>query len=59
MSLPADAPEQRWRALAAEARACLAGIAEPEARRIMQEIVTAFDFLEKRANAHKQRKVGH
>jgi hypothetical protein len=41
MSSPVDAPEVRWRILAAEARAGLAAMAEPEARRMLQEIATA------------------
>jgi hypothetical protein len=52
-----DALAERWRALAAEARACAAAMMQPEGRRIMQEIAAAYDALARRASAvtdHKQ-----
>jgi hypothetical protein len=45
-----DAGQVKWRALAAEARACAAEMAEPRARRLMQEIATAYESLAERAN---------
>jgi hypothetical protein len=46
----------RWRALAAEARACAAAMMQPEGRRIMQEIAAAYDVLARRATAVKDPK---
>jgi len=57
--MPTDTPSQKdgaqakWRALAAEARACAAGMAEPRAQRIMQDIAAAYESLAQRANARK------
>jgi hypothetical protein len=51
-----DGLVERWRALAAEARACAAAMMEPEARRIMQEIAAAYDFLARRAHAARDHK---
>ena len=44
-----DGKEAKWRALAAEARACAAEMAEPRARRIMQDIAEAYERLAQRA----------
>jgi hypothetical protein len=51
-----DGLAERWRALAAEARACAAAMMQPEARRIMQEIAAAYDGLARRASAGKDHK---
>ena len=51
-----DALAERWRALAAEARACAAAMMQPEAQRIMQEIAAAYDVLAQRATAVKDHK---
>jgi len=59
--MPTDTPTQEdggqanWRTLAAEARACAAEMAEPRARRIMQDIAAAYESLAQRANARKNR----
>jgi hypothetical protein len=57
--MPTDTPSQKdgaqakWRALAAEARACAAEMAEPRAQRIMQDIAAAYESLAQVANARK------
>lgn len=51
-----DGLAERWRALAAEARACAAAMMQPEARHIMQEIAAAYDVLARRASAVKDHK---
>ena len=52
--MPADTPsdkageQAKWRALAAEARACAAAMSEPRARRIMRDIAAAYELLAER-----------
>jgi hypothetical protein len=45
----------KWRALAAEARACAAEMAEARARRLMQDIAAAYDRLAQRADEQNPR----
>ncbi|HEU0160674.1 MAG TPA: hypothetical protein VFR00_15230 [Hyphomicrobiaceae bacterium] len=53
---PANAEEPaKWRALAAEARACAAAMAEPRARRLMQDIAAAYEKLAQRADSQSPR----
>jgi hypothetical protein len=44
-------PETRWRALAAEARACADEIRDPRAQRILKQIAAAYERLAARARA--------
>jgi hypothetical protein len=59
--MPMDTPAEnhggqaKWRALAAEARARAAEMAEPPARRIMQEIAAAYESLAERTKVRKNR----
>jgi len=45
MSAEQHGRKAKWRALAAEARACAAETSEPRARRILQEIAAAYERL--------------
>ena len=47
--------EERWRSLAAEARALAEEMADPQARQIMLRIAASYDRLATRAKAHKDR----
>ena len=53
--MPADADvAERWRTLAAEARAAAAGLTDPEAKRIMLSIADGYEVLARRAEARKK-----
>ena len=47
--------EERWRSLAAEARALAEEMTDPQARQIMLSIASSYDRLAIRAKAHKDR----
>jgi len=56
--MPADKedPATKWRALAAEARACAAEMRDPRAQRLLEEIAAAYASLAARARAGKTAK---
>jgi hypothetical protein len=53
--MPSDADVgERWRALAAEARAAANELTDPEVKRIMLRIATGYEVLARRAEARKK-----
>jgi hypothetical protein len=56
--MPADKqdPETKWRALAAEARACAEQMRAPQSQRILKGIAAAYERLAARARAGKPAK---
>ena len=56
MSSETNDQEERWRALAAEARATAAQMVDAEARRLMINIAAGYEHLADRAKARKDQK---
>jgi hypothetical protein len=49
-----DDAAERWRSLAAEARAAADALTDPEAKRIMLSIAEGYEVLARRAEARKK-----
>jgi hypothetical protein len=45
----------RWRTLAAEARATADGLVDPQAKRIMRDIAKGYELLARRADARRKK----
>ena len=56
MSSETNDEEERWRSLAAEARAMAAHMVDAEARRLMINIAAGYELLADRAKARKDQK---
>lgn len=53
--MPSDVDDaERWRKLAAEARAAAAAMTDPEAKRVMQSIADGYNVLVRRAELRKK-----